>query len=275
MEALLEANTLGLIGSGLLVRRELGSRAGGFDPAIRVGEDWDWAVRLRLLAPIEVLAQPLCRIRFHHGNVWRLLTPDRIEPALSDHLRVLEKAFALVPDEPRYRDLQRRASARAYAEAGLAALAWAQYERASQWLAEAESRDPGVWADPTHLGDRYRACLGEVEERSGVLSPGDLGARLRAASAALPFVADSPRVNVFREHVLAGLYFDGAKAGDYRRVRWVLPRLLASRPAWVRNRGVWAIAVRAFVCQPTTHLFRPLLHAGGRQARRPSGETDL
>jgi hypothetical protein len=52
-------------GSTLLVRREAALAAGGFDPALRYCEDWDFVLRLLERERLHVLPEPLARI--HSG----------------------------------------------------------------------------------------------------------------------------------------------------------------------------------------------------------------
>ena len=49
-------------GSTLLARRALALEIGGFDPALRFYEDWDFVLRLAERAPLTMLAEPLARI---------------------------------------------------------------------------------------------------------------------------------------------------------------------------------------------------------------------
>lgn len=55
--------------SSVLVRRELVSQAGGFDPALRIGEDWDLWLRLSRLTPMLRVPRPLALYRMHPGSI--------------------------------------------------------------------------------------------------------------------------------------------------------------------------------------------------------------
>ena len=55
--------------SSVLVRRELLSRAGGFDPTLRIGEDWDLWLRLSRLTPILRVTRPLALYRMHPHSI--------------------------------------------------------------------------------------------------------------------------------------------------------------------------------------------------------------
>lgn len=55
--------------SSVLVRRELLAGAGGFDEALRIGEDWDLWLRLSRLTPMLRVARPLAIYRMHPDSI--------------------------------------------------------------------------------------------------------------------------------------------------------------------------------------------------------------
>jgi hypothetical protein len=55
----------------VLARRELVATAGGFDEAIRSGEDYDFWLRLALLSNVALLDEPLVQVRRHEANLSR------------------------------------------------------------------------------------------------------------------------------------------------------------------------------------------------------------
>jgi glycosyltransferase involved in cell wall biosynthesis len=55
--------------STVLVRRSLLEQAGGFDPQLRIGEDWDLWLRLSRLTPILRMPRPLALYRMHPGSI--------------------------------------------------------------------------------------------------------------------------------------------------------------------------------------------------------------
>jgi glycosyltransferase involved in cell wall biosynthesis len=55
----------------VLAARELVARAGGFDEAIRSGEDYDLWLRLALMSEVALLDQPLVQVRRHEANYSR------------------------------------------------------------------------------------------------------------------------------------------------------------------------------------------------------------
>lgn len=103
-EALLLGSTLVGPPSVAVVRRDAFERAGGFDPAIAQGEDWDLWLRLAVLGVFDLVDEPLVRIRIHGRNasldVWGM---ER------DNLKVLAKFFRSDVGRGRYALLRRRA----------------------------------------------------------------------------------------------------------------------------------------------------------------------
>ena len=57
--------------SAALVRRDIFLRAGMMDPSVRIGEDYDFFLRVALLGPIHYVDEPLTVRRRHEGNVSR------------------------------------------------------------------------------------------------------------------------------------------------------------------------------------------------------------
>lgn len=62
--------------STVLAHRSLFDEAGGFDPVLRQGEDWDLWLRAARLTPILRVPRPLALYRMHPDNITRSL-PDR------------------------------------------------------------------------------------------------------------------------------------------------------------------------------------------------------
>jgi len=74
-------------GGHLLVRREAFAAAGGFDPAIRYGEDWECWIRLALRGPFARVEgdAPLLHVRERAGSAYRRMArdPAAFAPAMS------------------------------------------------------------------------------------------------------------------------------------------------------------------------------------------------
>ncbi len=150
LESLLYQNTLAGPGSTLAVRTDLLRRIGGFDESIRYAEDWDLGLRLRLLGDIGFLPDSLASIRIHQSNQWRLPGAEVVERSLTDHLRLLEKAFeASRKRVANWRALRDRSLARQYAEAAFHGYARGLYSQAQEWLGRARELDPKAWNEET------------------------------------------------------------------------------------------------------------------------------
>ncbi len=75
--------------SSVMVRRDAFSRIGGFDPAFSQCADWDMWIRLAELGPVDIVDEPLVRIRTHRRNMSR-----NVSLLEADTLRLLAKFFA-------------------------------------------------------------------------------------------------------------------------------------------------------------------------------------
>jgi glycosyltransferase involved in cell wall biosynthesis len=62
--------------STVLVERALLAETGGFDPALRVGEDYDLWLRASRLTPIVRVARPFALYRMHPGSITRSMPTD-------------------------------------------------------------------------------------------------------------------------------------------------------------------------------------------------------
>ncbi len=65
---LMHSMIAGCVSSGM-VRREVVSTAGGFDPKFSQGADWDFWLRASLVTPVKPLPLPLVRYRDHSSNM--------------------------------------------------------------------------------------------------------------------------------------------------------------------------------------------------------------
>jgi glycosyltransferase involved in cell wall biosynthesis len=62
-------NPLASGGSNVVVRSNILTEVGGFDPTLRRTEDWDLWIRIARKGPPAYVRQPLVAYRFHRGNV--------------------------------------------------------------------------------------------------------------------------------------------------------------------------------------------------------------
>jgi hypothetical protein len=83
LDALLTEEAL-VVTPSVLVRRELITRAGGFNPALLAGEDYDLWVRLAALGEVDFIDQPLVLVRRHREHSFDDIT------CLENLLRVVD-----------------------------------------------------------------------------------------------------------------------------------------------------------------------------------------
>ena len=101
-ELLLNSCVVASSSSSIMVRRDVLQRAGGYDPALSQCADWDFLIRLSLLARGAALPEALVSYRTFAGNMSSDVS--RLE---RDTFAVLTKFFS-GPDGRRYADIQRR-----------------------------------------------------------------------------------------------------------------------------------------------------------------------
>jgi glycosyltransferase involved in cell wall biosynthesis len=84
-----ERPAVNVSGSSIMVTRAAFDEAGGFDPEITVGEDWDFVYRVARLYKVGFVSDPLIRYRSHAHSAHRNI--KAMEKGMS---RFYEKAFA-------------------------------------------------------------------------------------------------------------------------------------------------------------------------------------
>lgn len=95
---LLQSN-LCVSSSNFVFSRDLAERSGGFDPALPLTQDWDFALRCLHLVEPELLREELLQYRVHPLNTWRL----HRETSRQQSLAVLRRYFErdAPPENPR------------------------------------------------------------------------------------------------------------------------------------------------------------------------------
>lgn len=142
-----------LVCSTVLLRRSYLQRAGGFDPEIKYGEDWDLWLRVSELGRFNFVSEPLALLRQHSNTQSYLPRPSSIERKFRDHIRILENAFIRRPERSTDVKLRRRSLARPHAEAAFSYYAWGHWLEAMRHLREAVQLDPTTWQDPIKLNE--------------------------------------------------------------------------------------------------------------------------
>lgn len=222
LEPLLFANTFGG-GSVALARSHLVRQIGGFDPAIRFGEDWDMWLRVLIQGgKLARIPEPLALVRRHRQTQSHLPAPANTERVLHDHLRLLQRAFdALAPLSEHLQRLRARSLGRQYLEAAFAGFVWQKPGEARQWLHQAHHLDPAIWQDSTGLINmlvNYGAALAEFE---GEFRPDRIDSFLRTVCEALRAQQQLPAS--IQSKARARLYADAGfrlfQAQDMQRAR--------------------------------------------------------
>lgn len=137
-------------GSNLLVRRRALEDVGGFDPACRVSEDWELAVRLAARWPFVLVARYQVLYRQATGSMTAGLAADP-ERWATEMRAVVERVFAAAP--PALQRLKRRRLARGHLHiahrALLSARDAAAVRQAGRQLRRALVLDPGLALEGT------------------------------------------------------------------------------------------------------------------------------
>lgn len=128
----------------LAARRAALIAAGAFDPDLRALEDWDLAIRLCRLGPVQAVPEPLVVQRFSDNSLTRLS-----ENWARAHAAVLRKHDAFFAAEPAKAARQWRMVAGRMARIG----DWAAAEAAAREALRFARGDPRLW------GHRLRAAL--------------------------------------------------------------------------------------------------------------------
>lgn len=226
--------------STVVMRRAVFDAVGGFDEAIRYGEDWDLWLRSALVTSIVGLTDPLASIRLHQGGQWWFPRKERIGQVLEEHLRLLNNAFDHHPDQSlKMQALRAECLAREVGAAALARYAFDQRTDAQNQLREAIRLDPSHWADLDYVA----AELIGFALRIGQMNPVDMQAPrryLRAALLHLPpelaELAAAERRLAAKTDIELGYYF--LSVGELQFARRYLLHGAITDLRWLRNRGL-------------------------------------
>lgn len=123
--------------SSVMIRREVFTRTGGFDPALSQCADWDMWIRLAELGPVDVVSEPLVRVRSHERNM-----SSNVALLEADTLRLLEKFFAASEHLPRYGPLRRSVYCNQYLTLSGSYLHTGRLGASLRCLADAAAHDP-------------------------------------------------------------------------------------------------------------------------------------
>ncbi len=225
----------------VLIRRSTLEQVGGFDPSIEFGEDWDLWLRLRRHWDFAFLPEPLTLIRVHLNTQCHFPRAENVERVLSDHIRLLEKAFMTWPESAgALEPVRRRALARQYGEAAFACYAWNLWSRGRDYLASACGLDPSIWRDRTHLTQtlvRYAIAITGIEGKFDVTRMRSfLGGTLSNLPSCVALPHDMNR------QILGKLCAEEAyrhyKSGERAKTRYFTWQAVRADPSWLRDKGM-------------------------------------
>jgi glycosyltransferase involved in cell wall biosynthesis len=131
-------------GGQLLIRREVVRSAGGYDPRLRLNEDWEFWCRVAALGPIGYVGSEaeVLRLRVHPGSVATRLSPewDNHRPSIE---KVLSNPALMSRFSPRLRSsVERQARAAHMFEAGRQNFRLRRFRRARSLMLRALALNP-------------------------------------------------------------------------------------------------------------------------------------
>jgi glycosyltransferase involved in cell wall biosynthesis len=234
--------------STTLIRRSTLDAVGGFDGAIRFGEDWDvWLQMLVRRYPIAFIPEPLTCIRRHRGTQCYYPNAKRNAQRRNEHLRLLNKAFDQWP-EAVPTNLREHALARQYAEAALNELAVNNEAGAQENLQEVKRLAPesvrAAFFEQALID--LTAVLAEDQavgsyDRANAFAQRAIAMRKTFADGA----AESDRV--LRARAAATIGFIARGRNDWKAARQYLWQAVRQDSDWLSNGGVRVTLVKSLV----------------------------
>lgn len=249
-------------GSTALVRKEVIEKAGGFDPAITHGEDWDLWWRISTLGPFAYIPEPLIYYRVFGWK--KLLQRQSTERALQEHLYVIEKNLGHLPPEAKQR-LYPLAQCHMTVLAALGSYQLEEFERAQKFLKKVGEIDPS-WISPERIlwlaVDRAKI----IERDTG--SYEEAIAFIRNMFQHLPSEIQMPASSL--QKALGWLYISGAfeqhARGNLKKVRQYLLQGIPRVPQALSNRGVVSILIQSLLGKSFIHSLRNVM---GKKVNQP------
>ena len=115
--------------SNMLIRTRELREAGGFDPSIQFGEDWDLVIRLRSKGRFVFIDQPLYYYRVHRNSQQGIPKTEDLSAYLEDTLKIIQKNEQLIFQGNKTRFLEAQARI---------------YRKVAAWCFVRESWDLGI-----------------------------------------------------------------------------------------------------------------------------------
>jgi len=150
LERLLMFNRIPAGASTCLLRRSALERVGGFADDIHYGDEWDLWLRLAAETEMLFVAEPLAFYRRHRDTQSHSLNIRRVDDALADRLRMLERCFKRYPDRVSMTSYT-RAVAHQHFVASMSSYMLGDAERGRRWLRRAFELDSANWSNLRHF----------------------------------------------------------------------------------------------------------------------------
>lgn len=222
----------------LVIRKKCYDQTGGFDPELRISEDYDMWLNLARRCRIEGISRPLVRIRVHGSN-----TMSDVDTACAARLRLTERHFGrLEGDGSHLAPAARVAYAYAFRSIALQYLEGGRPDSGWPYLAKAAALHPPILArlDTFYelaLGDQSRGNRGDATSLDLAANGADmlhgLDSLFESAGAPVKTQRDSAYGNAY---LALGMLAD--QAGEWAAARCYLLRAVGSNPRLLRDGSV-------------------------------------
>jgi GT2 family glycosyltransferase len=233
--------------STVLIRKHCLDQVGLFAEGIRYGEDRDLFLRVAARSQVGFVDEPLVSLRSHTGAQSRPLVPKQeVERRMAERIQIVERVFPLFQgDAATLAALKARTLAREYVRGAISISMYGEYERGASLLYQAVDLDPATWQDGKQVAElslRHAVVLSKEQTLAAAVR------FVEGVYAHLPahLYSWNPR---FRRQVLGELQVEFAfwqyQRGKASSVPRHALRGVLYDPAWLRNRGLWSIAMRA------------------------------
>lgn len=155
LEQLICSNFIGT--STLMIQRQVFLDAGGFDESLRSIQDWELWIRIARQHPIGFVDAPLMKYRVHAVSASR-----STRKTLPNHLKVIDKVFAIGGPAEALSHLKSSAKARSYGICSQIAEEEGDFSfalRCSMMACQQEPTDPSRWVRVTKAFIKYLLSL--------------------------------------------------------------------------------------------------------------------
>ena len=228
-----------------LVRKSILDASGGFDPAIRYGEDEDLWVRIRLLTDIRFLPDALACMRRHKQSQSYYPSSEQNSQRLAAYLATREKLFSAWSEAPE--GLHQQAVAWQYAKASLREALSGDEQAARACLKEAAKHNTRLLTDYVRFGTEIAGQVARFYERG---DKSDVHSALSLLHFLLTLVGDFGYYDqTFARKTRAACYkalgFTANRMRDNAAVLYCFPRALILNPSLANNRGILSMLLAA------------------------------